>query len=146
MMLASHVPSFLSLHTHKGDIRSLLVAIVAHVYVLQLFLILFLIRLLFQQAKIAIDTATQLKSDANAALPRAELKLKNAKEALDLSNKALNKAIGDKAYLKAWTQNQLAAALRSVKRAADAAKAVAAKATNDAAATQPGAVVVGDEN
>jgi hypothetical protein len=80
------------------------------------------------QAKEAIDAAENLKSANNAALPTEELKLKAAGESLDLAQKALAKAVEDKAYLKAWTQNQLASSLRAVKRAADAAKAVAAKA------------------
>jgi len=77
----------------------------------------------------AIHAAEKAKSDALSALPAEEVKLKKAKEALATANKALSLAQTKRADMKAWTQNQLATALRAVRRAADASKTVAAKAT-----------------
>merc|ERR1712096_176198 len=78
------------------------------------------------EATLAVKAAMQEKSAALAALPEEEVNLKKANDALGLAQKALMKAQADKAYMKAWTQNQLATALRAVKRAATAANNVAA--------------------
>lgn len=90
------------------------------------------------QATQEIKSAEEAKSAALAALPAEEVKLKRAKESLATANKALALAQKNRAYMRAWTQNQLATALRAVKRAADASKSVAAK----AAAVKKGATLV----